>query len=221
MINNVGEENLDKSESFGWAEGHHSFVAFIHLFIHLCYSRILSRRLPLAVGWGGGGGRGWLDDAREPITFSLARTQLLVGWDPSSIWVSLQTFQVSIRLTPLINSNEFPTPHTPQSHMFDWSSRCVSIVLEVYPCFLLPSSSRSSLPCLIPRSFFLSFTSFHAYVPVKSKLQHSPPGQPPGHLNFWKIFGKLPPPKAEKLFKCPIIGPFQVIKCPHPQETFW
>ena len=57
------------------------------------------------------------------------------------------------------------------------------------------------------------------YVPVKSKLKH-PPGQPPGHLNFWKIFGKFPPPEAEKLFKCSIIGPFQVIKCPHPRETF-
>ena len=45
------------------------------------------------------------------------------------------------------------------------------------------------------------------------------PGQPPGHLNFWKIFAKFPPPEAEKLFKCPIIGPFQVIKCPHPRET--
>ena len=27
-------------------------------------------------------------------------------------------------------------------------------------------------------------------VPVKSKLQH-PPGQTPGHLNFWKVFGKF------------------------------
>ena len=27
-------------------------------------------------------------------------------------------------------------------------------------------------------------------------------------------------PEAEKLFKCPIIGPIQVIKCPHPRETF-
>ena len=56
------------------------------------------------------------------------------------------------------------------------------------------------------------------YVPVKSKLKHPPP--PPGHLNFWKIFGKFPPPEAEKLFKCPIIGPSQVIKYLHPQETF-
>ena len=47
-----------------------------------------------------------------------------------------------------------------------------------------------------------------------------PPGQPPGHLNFWKIFGKFPPPEDEKLFKCPIIGPFQVIKCPTPGKLF-
>ena len=47
-----------------------------------------------------------------------------------------------------------------------------------------------------------------------------PPGQPPGYLNFWKSFGKFPPPVAEKLFKCPIIGPFQVIKCPTPGKLF-
>ena len=48
-----------------------------------------------------------------------------------------------------------------------------------------------------------------------------PPRQRPGHLNFWKIFVQIPPPlEAEKLFKCPIMGPFQVIKCPHPRETF-
>ena len=31
------------------------------------------------------------------------------------------------------------------------------------------------------------------YVPVKSKLQHPRPGQPPGHLNFWNIFVQIPP----------------------------
>ena len=31
---------------------------------------------------------------------------------------------------------------------------------------------------------------------------------------------QFPPPESEKLFKCPIIGLFQVIKCPHPLETF-
>ena len=44
--------------------------------------------------------------------------------------------------------------------------------------------------------------------------------QPLGHLNFGKCLVKFTPPEAEKLFKCPIIGPFQVIKCPHPRETF-
>ena len=46
------------------------------------------------------------------------------------------------------------------------------------------------------------------------------PQATPGHLNFWKIFVQISPPQAEKLFKYPIIGPFQVIKCPHLQETF-
>ena len=39
-------------------------------------------------------------------------------------------------------------------------------------------------------------------------------------LNFWKIIFQCPPPEAEKLFKCPIIGPFQVIKRPHPWGNF-
>ena len=39
-----------------------------------------------------------------------------------------------------------------------------------------------------------------------------PPGQTPGHLNFWKIFGKFSPPEAEKLF--------QVIKYPTPGKLF-
>ena len=45
----------------------------------------------------------------------------------------------------------------------------------------------------------------------------SPPGNSPGHLNFWKIFVEIPPPRAKKLFKCLTIGPFQVIKWPHPR----
>ena len=59
-----------------------------------------------------------------------------------------------------------------------------------------------------------------SYVPIKSKLQHPPPGNPPGIWIFGKFWFKFPPPEAEKLFKCPIIGPFQVIKCPHPRENF-
>ena len=59
------------------------------------------------------------------------------------------------------------------------------------------------------------------YVPVKSKLQHPPPpGNPPGIWIFGKFLFKFPTPEAEKLFKCPIIGPFQVIKCRHPRGNF-
>ena len=58
-------------------------------------------------------------------------------------------------------------------------------------------------------------------VPVKSKLQHPPPpGNPRAVVFFAKFLFKFPPPEAEKLFKCPIVGPFQVIKCLHPWETF-
>ena len=51
-------------------------------------------------------------------------------------------------------------------------------------------------------------------------LNIPPRGNPPGIWIFGKFLFKFPPPEAEKLFKCPIIGPFQVIKCPHPRETF-
>ena len=33
---------------------------------------------------------------------------------------------------------------------------------------------------------------FHSYVPVNQSL-NIPHGQPPGHLNFWKIFVQMPP----------------------------
>ena len=39
-------------------------------------------------------------------------------------------------------------------------------------------------------------------VPVKSKLQH-PPRQPPGHLNFWKIFVQIPPSRGRKAVQMP------------------
>ena len=58
------------------------------------------------------------------------------------------------------------------------------------------------------------------YVSVKSKLQHPPPGIPRAFVFFGKFLLKFPPPEAEKLFKCLIIGPFQVIKCPHPRAKF-
>ena len=57
-------------------------------------------------------------------------------------------------------------------------------------------------------------------VPVKLKLKHPPPATPWAFEFFGKFLFKFPPPEAKELFKCPIVGPFQVIKCPHPQETF-
>ena len=51
---------------------------------------------------------------------------------------------------------------------------------------------------------------------VKSKLQHPPPGQPPGIWLFWKLLFKFPPPRAKMLFKCPTLGSIRVIKCPPP-----
>ena len=45
------------------------------------------------------------------------------------------------------------------------------------------------------------------------------PGKPRA-FEFLEIFVQISPPEAQKLFKCPTIGPFQVIKRPHPQETF-
>ena len=48
------------------------------------------------------------------------------------------------------------------------------------------------------------------YVPVKSKLQHPPLRNPPRAFEFLEIFFiKFPPPRAEKLFKCP-----------HPRENY-
>ena len=44
-------------------------------------------------------------------------------------------------------------------------------------------------------------------VPVKSKLQHpQPQGQPPGHLNFWKIFVQIPPSLGRKAVQMPHTG---------------
>ena len=56
------------------------------------------------------------------------------------------------------------------------------------------------------------------YVSVKSKLQHAPPGQPPGHLTFLKIIVQIPPTRAKMPFKCPTLGSIQVFKCPHPGD---
>ena len=57
-----------------------------------------------------------------------------------------------------------------------------------------------------------------AYVSVKSKLQHAPPGNSPGIWLFWKLLFKFPPTRAKMPFKCPTLGSIQVIKCPDPGD---
>ena len=40
-------------------------------------------------------------------------------------------------------------------------------------------------------------------VSVKSKLQHGPPGQPPGHLTFLKIIVQIPPYPGQNAVQMP------------------
>ena len=40
-------------------------------------------------------------------------------------------------------------------------------------------------------------------VSVKSKLQHAPPGQPPGHLTFLKIIVQIPPYPGQNAVQIP------------------
>ena len=39
-------------------------------------------------------------------------------------------------------------------------------------------------------------------------------------FEFLEDFCANPPFLSQKAVQCPIIGPFQVIKCPHPRENF-
>ena len=48
------------------------------------------------------------------------------------------------------------------------------------------------MSCILVQHYFI------CNVLVKSKLQHPPPWQPPGHLNFWKIFVQIPPSRGRK-----------------------
>ena len=60
---------------------------------------------------------------------------------------------------------------------------------------------------------------FDNYVPVKSKLKH-PPGQPPGHLNFWKIFVQIPPSRGRKAVQIPHYTSIQGDQMPPPSGNF-
>ena len=47
------------------------------------------------------------------------------------------------------------------------------------------------------------FKTIDNYVSVKSKLQHAPPGQPPGHLTFLKIIVQIPPYPGQNAVQMP------------------
>ena len=47
-----------------------------------------------------------------------------------------------------------------------------------------------------------------------------PPGQPPGHLNFWKIFVQIPHSRGRKAVQMPHHRSIPGDQMPPPPETF-
>ena len=58
------------------------------------------------------------------------------------------------------------------------------------------------------------------YVSVKSKLQHAPPGQPPGHLTFLKIIVQIPPYPGQNAVQMPHTGVHSGDQMPPPLGHF-
>ena len=57
-------------------------------------------------------------------------------------------------------------------------------------------------------------------VSVKSKLQHAPPGQPPGHLTFLKIIVQIPPYPGENAVQMPHTRVHSGDQLPPPRGHF-
>ena len=62
--------------------------------------------------------------------------------------------------------------------------------------------------------------AFEDYVSVKSKLQHAPPGQPPGHLTFLKIIVQIPPYPGQNAVQMPLTGVHSGDQMPPPRGHF-
>ena len=60
----------------------------------------------------------------------------------------------------------------------------------------------------------------HAYVSVKLKLQHAPPGQPPGHLTFSKIIVQIPPYPGQNTVQMPHTRVHSGDQMPPPRGHF-
>ena len=98
----------------------------------------------------------------------------------------------------------------PFSSFFVWSFWADSCQIKAGIPFFTPLNS--------PLNWQLWAMNCERYVSVKSKLQHAPPGNPPGIWLFWNFLLKFPPTRAKMPFKCPTLGSIQVIKCPHPGD---
>ena len=57
-------------------------------------------------------------------------------------------------------------------------------------------------------------------VSVKSKLQHAPPGQPPGHLTFLKIIVQIPPYPRQNAVQMPHTSVHSGDQMPPPRGHF-
>ena len=57
-------------------------------------------------------------------------------------------------------------------------------------------------------------------VSVKSKFQHGPPGQPPGHLTFLKIIVQIPPYPGQNAVQMPHIRVYSGDQMPPPWGHF-
>ena len=79
---------------------------------------------------------------------------------------------------------------------------------------------RELHPLLFSNSVWVFNVPQRTYVPVKVKLQHPPPGQPPGHLNFWKCFVQMPPSPGQKGVQMPHHRSISGDQMPHPRENY-
>ena len=69
-------------------------------------------------------------------------------------------------------------------------------------------------------SLLISTLTVKGYVSVKSKLQHAPPGQPPGHLTFLKIIVQIPPYPGQNAAQMPHTRVHSRDQMPPPRGHF-
>ena len=62
---------------------------------------------------------------------------------------------------------------------------------------------------LLCSKYFPGSLIFYLLMYQQIEASTSPPGQPPGHLNFWKIFVQIPPSSGRK-----------AVQMPHPRENY-